>query len=78
MLPEPRENWLDKLFELVFGELAPFARTVFHHTTTYIFIAVCIFCAKYVAGKLFAPTDEVADYLHVIEPTEPCSSWRGL
>jgi hypothetical protein len=38
-----RRSLLDPTFELLFGELAPLARTIFHHTTTYIFIAACIF-----------------------------------
>jgi transcription elongation factor Elf1 len=66
-LPRRKKNSLDKIFEFLFGELAPLARNIFHHTTTYIFIAACIFCAKYVVARLFEPTDEVASYLHVID-----------
>lgn len=66
-MPERLENWFERLFRFIFGELAPFARTVFHDTTTYIFVAFCIFCARYVVARLFEPTDEVAAYLHVID-----------
>jgi hypothetical protein len=66
-LPSRNRNWLDPVFEFVFGELAPLARNIFHHTTTYIFIAACIFCARYVVARLFEPTDEVASHLHVID-----------
>jgi hypothetical protein len=64
---ETRENWLDPVFEFLFGELAPLARNIFHHTTTYIFIAACIFCAKYVVARLFEPTDKIVSYLRVID-----------
>lgn len=66
-MPERQQNWLDRLFGVIFGELAPFARTVFHDTTTYIFVAFCIFCARYAVARLFEPTDEIAGYLHVID-----------
>jgi hypothetical protein len=67
LLPRREKNWLDPVFEFLFGELAPLARNIFHHMTTYIFIAACIFCARYVVARLFEPTDEVASYLHVID-----------
>jgi hypothetical protein len=62
-----RRNWLDPIFEFLFGELAPLSRNIFHHTAAFIFIAACIFCAKFVVEKLFEATDQVAAYLHVID-----------
>jgi hypothetical protein len=66
-LPRRKRNGLDPVFDFLFGELAPLARNISHHTTTYIFIAACIFCARYVVAKLFEPADKVATWLHVID-----------
>ena len=66
-MPRREKNWLDPVFGFLFGELAPLARNIFHHTATYIFIAACIFCAKYVVARLFEPTDKIVSYLHVID-----------
>ena len=66
-MPRRKKHWLDTTFEFLFGEIAPLARNIFHHTTSYIFIAACIFCAKYVVARLFEPTDKIVSYLHVID-----------
>ena len=66
-MPRRKRNWLDPVFDFLFGELAPLARNIFHHTTTYTFIAACIFCARYVVAKLFEPADQVVFWLHVID-----------
>jgi hypothetical protein len=66
-LPRRKKHRLDAIFEFLFGEIAPLARNIFHHTAAYIFIAACIFCAKYVVARLFEPTDKIVSYLHVID-----------
>lgn len=66
-MPRRKKHWLDAIFEFLFGEIAPLARNIFHHTSAYIFIAACIFCAKYVVARLFEPTDKIVSYLHVID-----------
>lgn len=66
-MPRRRRNWLDPVFEFLFGELAALARLIFHHTTVFIFLAACIYLVRYVIGRLFEPTDEAAGYLHVVD-----------
>jgi hypothetical protein len=56
-----------QVFRIVFGDMEPYARAAFHHTTTFIFVAFCVFCARRAIPIFFEETDEVAGYLHVID-----------
>lgn len=66
-MPRRRRDWLYRSFRPLFGDLAPLARVIFYHTTTFILLAGCFYVVRYVVGKLFEATDEVAGFLHIID-----------
>jgi len=58
---------MDALFHFVFGPYAPLARHVFHSTTTFLFILICIYLVKTATEFMFPPNQYVAIAIHVVD-----------
>lgn len=66
-MPDPEQNFLNRLFRFLFGSFAPLAREIYHHAMTFVFIAFSLFCVRYVVEHLFEPTDALLKLLHFID-----------
>jgi hypothetical protein len=66
-MPDPEQDFLNRLFRFLFGSFAPLAREIYHHAMTFIFIALTLYVVRHVIDYLFPPTLELSAIVHFLD-----------